>query len=271
MKYLHVVPLTIIIFCVLLGGCSTTKKTPENIVELRGKLTRLQSDPQLSSRAPVAIKEAEKAVNAAETLPKDKILANHLWWVADHKIDLASEQAQARYLEDQRKSLGEARETARLDSRTQEADRALSAADEARRQAEDLQRQLAELNAKKTDRGIVITLGDVLFEIDRSELKSGTLNNLGKLSAFLAQYPDKTISIEGHTDSVGDDSYNLALSERRASSVKSFLSNQGVSSNRMQVIGKGEGLPVATNDSSSGRQLNRRVEIIISNVFVTAH
>lgn len=258
----------------LLSACATSSKVPSDVVDVRNKLMRLQADPQLASRAPVALKDAEDAVQAAEQIPKDKSLAHHLVWVADHKIDIASAQAQARLLEDQRKGLSEARETARLDSRTREADiahgeadRAKSDADLARQQADDLQRQIAELNAKATDRGLVVTLGDLLFETDKSELKAGAASNLSKLSAFLAKYPDRTVAIEGHTDSVGADDYNLSLSQRRANSVQQFLLVQGVAANRLSAMGKGENFPVASNDSASGRQMNRRVEVIIANVL----
>jgi outer membrane protein OmpA-like peptidoglycan-associated protein len=241
---------------------------------VRNKLMRLQADPQLASRAPVALKDAEEAVQAAETLPKDKTLAHHLVWVADHKIDIASAQAQTRLLEDQRKGLSESRETARLDSRTREADiahgeadRAKQDAEWARQQAEDLQRQIAELNAKATDRGLVVTLGDLLFETNKSELKGGAASNLSKLSAFLTKYPDRTVAIEGHTDSIGSDEYNLNLSQRRANSVQQFLLAQGIAANRLSASGKGENFPVASNDSASGRQMNRRVEVIIANVL----
>jgi outer membrane protein OmpA-like peptidoglycan-associated protein len=256
----------------LLTACSSTPKTPSEVTDVRNKLMRLQADPQLASRAPVALKDAEEAVQAAEKVPKDKSLAHHLVWVADHKIDIASAQAQTRFLEDQRKGLTEARETARLDSRTLEADiargdanAARSEADLARQQADDLQRQIAELNAKETDRGLVVTLGDLLFETGKSELKGGAASNLSKLSAFLTKYPDRTIVIEGHTDSVGSDDYNVNLSQRRANSVQQFLLAQGIASNRLSSSGKGENFPVASNDSSSGRQMNRRVEVIIAN------
>jgi outer membrane protein OmpA-like peptidoglycan-associated protein len=264
---------------VLLSACATTSKTPAEVAAVRSKLSTLQSDPQLASRAPVAIKEAELAVQAAEKVPKDKPTLNHLVWVADHKIDIAAAQAQARYLEDQRKDLLESREKARLDSRTLEADlahneadraktdaeRAKADADQARKQAEELQRQIAELNAKTTERGLVVTLGDLLFETGKSDLKEGAIANLGKLSAFLTQYPDRTIAIEGHTDSVGGDDYNLSLSQRRASAVQQFLIGQGIAANRMTTLGKGKNSPVASNDSASGRQMNRRVEVIIAN------
>ncbi len=256
----------------LLTASSSTPKTPSEVTDVRNKLMRLQADPQLASRAPVALKDAEEAVQAAEKVPKDQSLAHHLVWVADHKIDIASAQAQTRLLEDQRKGLTEARETARLDSRTLEADiargdanAARNDADLARQQADDLQRQIAELNAKATDRGLVVTLGDLLFETGKSELKGGAASNLSKLSAFLTKYPDRTVIIEGHTDSVGGDDYNVNLSQRRANSVQQFLLAQGIASNRLSSSGKGENFPVASNDSNSGRQMNRRVEVIIAN------
>lgn len=263
----------------LLTACASTPKAPEGSAAVRSKLTQLQSDPQLSSRAPVAINDAEQAVRAAEKPTENKGLSKHLVWIADHKVDTAAAQAQTRLLEDQRKNLSEQRETARLDARTLEADKAhmdanqaRSEADQARldaeaakRQSDDLQRQIADLNAKATDRGLVVTLGDLLFETGRAELKNNSANNLGKLSAFLNKYPDRTVIIEGHTDSVGAEDYNLGLSQRRADSVKSYLLNQGIAAGRIVATGKGEGFPVAGNESATGRQMNRRVEVIIAN------
>lgn len=252
---------------VLLSACATSPKTPPEVTEVRNKLQRLQSDPQLASRAPVSLKEAEDAVRAAEKIPKEKDQLKHLVWVADHKIDIAAAQAQARYLEDQRKVLSEDRERSRLDARTQEADLAKQEAETAKKQTEELQRQIAELNAKATDRGLVVTLGDVLFETGKAELKGGAAVNLAKLSAFLTQHPDRTITIEGHTDSVGSEDYNQGLSQRRANSVQQFLVSQGVASTRLTAVGKGESFPVASNDDNAGRQMNRRVEVVIANAI----
>lgn len=249
----------------LLSACATSPKTPPEVTEVRSKLQRLQADPQLASRAPVSLKEAEDAVRAAEKVPKDEGQLKHLVWVADRKIDIAAAQAQARYLEDQRKVLAEEREKSRLDARTQEADLAKRDAEAARKQAEELQRQVAELNAKATDRGLVVTLGDVLFETGKADLKGGAAVNLAKLSAFLTQHPDRTVTIEGHTDSVGSEDYNQGLSQRRANSVQQFLVSQGIAANRLTAIGKGESFPVASNDDNAGRQMNRRVEVVIAN------
>lgn len=257
----------------LLTACAGSPGKPEGAAEARNKLTQLQSNPQLATRAPVAIKDAELAVKAAEQPQKDKAFGRHLVYLADRKVDIAAARAQSRLLEDQRAGLSEQREGARLDSRTLEADlaradsqSAQADAEAARRENEALQRQIAELNAKETERGLVITLGDLLFETDKSELKSSASAHLGKLAVFLNEYKDRTIAIEGHTDSVGSDDYNFSLSQRRAESVKMYLTGQGVASSRIQTSGKGEGSPVADNTSATGRQQNRRVEVIIENI-----
>jgi outer membrane protein OmpA-like peptidoglycan-associated protein len=132
-------------------------------------------------------------------------------------------------------------------------------------QAAELQRQIDALQAKPTDRGLIVTLGDVLFDTGKASLKAGATSNLNKLVAFLNEYSDRTVLIEGYTDSVGSEDYNQGLSERRADSVKSYLAGQGIGSIRLSAAGKGESDPVASNDSAAGRQQNRRVEVVISN------
>jgi outer membrane protein OmpA-like peptidoglycan-associated protein len=124
--------------------------------------------------------------------------------------------------------------------------------------------QLKELNAKKTKRGIVITLGDVLFSSNKAELKSGGSHNVQKLADFLNQFPQHKVLVEGYTDSIGSDNHNLALSERRARAVQTALVDMGINSERVTTRGYGEAFPVASNDTATNRQLNRRVEIILS-------
>jgi outer membrane protein OmpA-like peptidoglycan-associated protein len=289
---------------VILLACSSSPVQPEGVSNVRSKLTQLQSDQQLARQAPVAIKEAEVAVRAAEESQGDKENGAHLMYIAERKVDIAQALAESRLLVDQRTVLSQQRETARLDSRTQEVDIAQSKAEAARmetlaaqkevdsargvaeserlntlaaqqkaadaqQKTADLQRQIAELNAKPTERGLVVTLGDVLFDTGRAELKSGAATNLAKLATFLNQYQDRSVLIEGHTDSVGNDDYNLGLSQRRADSVKVWLMKQGVNADRLVTSGKGEVSPVSGNDSASGRQLNRRVEVIIQNSSAT--
>lgn len=300
------------------GACATPATRPDGAAAVRAKLTQLQTDPQLAGRAPVALKDAEVAVRTAETPTDDGELARHRVVMADRKVDIARAQALTHFTEDQRRTLAEQRNVARLDSRTREADNARSDARSARadagiaerqasaarsdasaaqadadsargdavaarsqadsaridtalaqQQSADLQAQIAELNARNTDRGLVVTLGDVLFASGGSTLKGGTPGNLDKLAAFLNKYPDRTVVIEGHTDSVGSDASNRGLSQRRADSVKSYLVRQGVASTRVTATGMGEGSPAATNDSATGRQQNRRVEVIISNTVAS--
>jgi outer membrane protein OmpA-like peptidoglycan-associated protein len=185
--------------------------------------------------------------------------------MADRKVATARALAEARHAEDQRQALVAERDRARLEARTAEAESARMEADAARSQAVALQQQIEALHAQQTDRGLVMTLGDVLFETGRSELKTGSVMELGQLVTFLRQQTDRTVVIEGHTDSVGGEAANLQLSERRADAVRAYLVSQGIDASRVRASGMGEAAPVATNDTSAGRQQNRRVEIVISN------
>lgn len=303
--------IAIAVASILLAACAAAPVRPSGAEEARAKLTQLQSDPNLASKAPAAIAEAERAVQAAEQPQTDQDLGQYRVYIADRKVDIARAQAQTRYFEDQRTALEAQRQSARLDARTREADLATnrmeraqaddatqrliasqaqvqadaaqSQANQARsdadsanmaaaisaqqsaQQSAELQRQIDTLNARVTDRGLVLTLGDVLFTTGRSDLMTGATVHLDKLVAFLNRYPDREVIIEGYTDSVGTQDYNQGLSERRAESVRHYLRGQGIDSGRLTASGKGESNPVAGNDSATGRQQNRRVEVIISN------
>ncbi len=276
----------------MLAGCASAPMKPAGSAEVRAKLVALQGNTLLANGAPVALKDAETAVTVAEMSEKDLALAAHRVYIADRKVDIARALAETKAAEDQRIVLTEKGEKARLEARTHEADLAKSdalvaraeterqknAADNARvdataaqlaanaseLQAAELQRQLEILQAKPTDRGLVLTLGDTLFATGKSELKSGATANLNRITAFLNEYPNRTAAIEGFTDSMGSDEMNQSLSQRRADAVKSYLIGQGVGAARLSSSGRGESSPVADNDSAEGRQQNRRVEVVIS-------
>lgn len=127
-----------------------------------------------------------------------------------------------------------------------------------------LEGQLRDMQAQKTDRGMVVTLGDVLFDTNQAQLKSGGMRSLQKLADFFKEYPQRTVMIEGFTDSTGGAARNQELSSDRASSVRTALIGMGVGTDRMSSRGYGESFPVAANDTLAGRQLNRRVEIVVS-------
>ena len=138
-----------------------------------------------------------------------------------------------------------------------------SAAD-AQAQAALLQQQLMDLRARPTDRGSLVTLGDVLFEFNRADIKATGHGELRKLAEFLKKHPDRQVLIEGHTDDRGSDAYNENLSRRRAEAVANALAAMGVPSPRVTAVGYGESYPVAANTTDTNRALNRRVEVYIS-------
>lgn len=135
-----------------------------------------------------------------------------------------------------------------------------NAADESAR----LRAELEGLQAKQTERGMVLTLGDVLFATDQTTIRPGAMLTVERLAEFLRGRPTLAVMIEGHTDSVGADDYNRDLSQRRSDAVMAALASRGVAAANLRSRGLGEGFPSASNDSPGGRQQNRRVEVVFS-------
>jgi outer membrane protein OmpA-like peptidoglycan-associated protein len=180
------------------------------------------------------------------------------------EADRTRVQLQAREREAQRAE-GQARQAQALaEQRASEVERQAREIEAAREREAELQQELADLEAQQTSRGLVLTLNDVLFETNRAVLSAGADTTIQRLAEFLNDYPERRIMIEGHTDSTGTDEYNRQLSERRANAVRDALLDRGISVNRIVSRGFGELYPVASNDDAAGRQLNRRVEIVIS-------
>jgi outer membrane protein OmpA-like peptidoglycan-associated protein len=123
---------------------------------------------------------------------------------------------------------------------------------------------IEELKAKQTERGIVLTLGDVLFDSGSATLKPGAERSLGNVAEYLKRNDKARLMVEGHTDSVGDDTFNQRLSQARAESVAARLGIMGIDASRIVATGLGESYPVTGNDSAAGRQQNRRVELVFS-------
>jgi len=142
-------------------------------------------------------------------------------------------------------------------------------AERAQKAAEDLRAQLLDqfnriLETRDTVRGLVITMADVLFDTGKYDLRSSTREQLAKLSGIILAHPGLILEIEGHTDSTGSDELNQRLSERRASTVRTYLISQGLNGDCITASGFGKTMPIAENDTSAGRQKNRRVELIVS-------
>ena len=163
-------------------------------------------------------------------------------------------------------------EQARLHAEQQarEAELARAAALAAQAQTASLSRELDELKAQETERGVVMTIGDVLFATGKAEIAPGAQRSIDKLADFLKNYPTRNVLIEGHTDSTGSPESNLKLSEQRADAIKTLLVARGVSADRISTRGYGMQYPLVANDTAEGRQQNRRVEIVVLKEGVTA-
>jgi outer membrane protein OmpA-like peptidoglycan-associated protein len=279
MKY-TTVTVSAIASALLLAGCASAPKNVAELDQAHSAVEALAADPLAQQAASQELSNARKSLEAADIALKDGKREDVL-----HYSYLASQQAQtgqeriseARARQDVAKGEAE-RNRVLLESRTREAEAAKAAAEQqaqaaqaqaqqaeaARQEAEAAQRQLAELQAKQTDRGMVLTLGDVLFDTDKATLKPGADSIVDRVAAFLKDNEGTKVIVEGHTDSRGSDEYNQQLSERRAESVADALAFRGIDRSRVEAVGRGKTLPVASNDTAAGQQQNRRVELIFS-------
>lgn len=155
---------------------------------------------------------------------------------------------------------------AAADAARVEAEAAKREAELAMEELEAMRKKLAELEARPTPKGLMVTLGDVLFELNKADLKPGAARNLQPLVEVLTQDETRKVLIEGHTDSTGTRDFNMQLSDKRAASVRDFLVANGIAAERLTVKGLGPDVPLATNDTPEGRQTNRRVEVYIADV-----
>ncbi|MCO7569825.1 OmpA family protein [Pseudomonas chlororaphis] len=234
---------------VALAACSTPPNA--NLENARTNFSGLQANPQASKVAALETKDAADWMDKADKAylnKEDEKKVDQLAYLTNQRVEVAKETIALRTAEAKLKDAGDQRARAILDARNAQI-----------KQLQD------SLNAKQTDRGTLVTFGDVLFATNKSDLKSNGLVNINKLSQFLQQNPDRKVIVEGYTDSTGSDSYNQSLSERRAGSVQMALIRMGVDPSRIVSQGYGKEYPVADNGSVSGRAMNRRVEVTISN------
>lgn len=215
-----------------------------------------QSAERARSDAEAARWAANRALDEAE---RERLAALR----ANADVQAARDAAeQARFAAQQAQSSAERDRLAAIAAR-EEAELARREAALAQQQLDHMQTMITDLKAEQTERGLVVTVDDVLFEVDRAELKPGARRQLAQLADALKRYPDTEVAIEGHTDSTGASAYNQQLSERRAAAVREYLLAQGVNGTRLDTLGLGEHQPVASNANAAGRQQNRRVEVII--------
>ena len=277
----------------LVAGCGPSQQelmARDRLEKAKTFHEQVKANPDVQAYAPAPLYDAQKAMNAAEQA-EDYQDMEHLSYLAQKKSQMTVAIAEQRKAE---KEIGALRdETAELilQKRDQEAKLARKDADQARltasqraaelerarqatlaeaeraakarAEADQLAKEVSELKAKETDRGIVLTMGDVLFATGKATLFPGAMGTINKLANFLKKTPDRNVLIEGHTDSVGGEEYNLGLSANRADSVKEQLLAEGISPARIFTKGYGKKYPEASNDTAAGRQQNRRVEVVI--------
>ena len=234
---------------VALAACSTPPNA--NLEQARTNYSGLQANPQASKVAALETKDASDWLDKADKAYMDKQdehTVDQLAYLTNQRVEVAKQTIALRTAEANLKNAAAQRAQARLDARDQQI-----------KQLQD------SLNAKQTDRGTLVTFGDVLFATDRADLKSSGLVNINKLAQFLQENPDRKVIVEGYTDSTGTASHNQSLSERRAGSVRTALVKMGVDPARIVAQGYGKEYPVAENSSTSGRAMNRRVVVTISN------
>lgn len=274
---------------VMLAACSTTPTSTPTLDQARADFVAASNNPNVAAHAPLEFKEATEALdkaNAAAAKRESLDSIDQLAYVAKQKIATAQEVARAKTAEADIANASQERTRVQLAARTAEAERAKADAAAAQAQAEEARRQaamaqeqgaaiaqraaqlealLVELQAKKTERGYVVTIGDVLFATDQASLTPAGMSTLRKLADVMAQNPDRSVLVEGFADSTGSASYNQDLSQRRANTVAAALAGMGVPRDRIQMRAYGEAFPVAPNTTAANRQLNRRVEIVLSN------
>jgi OmpA-OmpF porin, OOP family len=257
-----------------LAACSATPERIEPLETARTAVPKVESSPRAGVAA-VNIADARKSLEEANRLAESGAKLSDIEFQAENAVThakIAEEKILTVEAQEQIAQGTEQRQVVLLQARERDVQKsALQASDsrqdamDSRERADSLEEELAGLRLQKTERGLVLTLGDVLFDSGEATLQSGAYGTMDRLAAALRDKSDRSVAIEGHTDNVGSDGMNQALSERRAQSVQMALMQRGVGSNQVSALGKGESFPVASNEDASGRQQNRRVELIFAN------
>jgi outer membrane protein OmpA-like peptidoglycan-associated protein len=269
-----------------LAACAGVPQPNAALENARSLIRTAEADPNVNKYAALDLAAARGDLSVAEeaALHHNEAQVEQSAYLAAQKARIAEVHATAK-ANDAKVAAGQAeRDQIMLAARSREAENAKLAAansqavasaalaqrdqatQEAARAAQEAARAQAELDALKatpTPRGSLLTLGDVLFDTGKAELKSGAGRKIDQLAQFLVEHPERRVQVDGFTDSVGPDEYNEDLSQRRADAVKSALLSRGVAPSRIGTEGYGKAYPVASNDDSGGRQLNRRVEVVI--------
>ena len=257
----------------ILSACSTPPPRNEALETARTMVPQVEQSPRAGVAA-ADISNARKSLEAANHLAEAKGKRADIEYEANNAVtsaQIANEKILTAQAKEEIANGTAQRQAVLMQARERESQRSADQAGEANRQADasaqrvdSLEAELADLKVQKTERGLVLTLGDVLFDTGQATLKSSSYGTLDRLATALREKSARKVLIEGHTDNVGSDESNQGLSERRAQSVQSALMQRDVARSQVTALGKGENFPIASNDSADGRQSNRRVELIFT-------
>jgi outer membrane protein OmpA-like peptidoglycan-associated protein len=252
-----------------MAGCETAPENSGLLDEARSTVTAAASDPNVTKYASAELDRARKLLVNAEDAAKEKgakdKTAAHYAYLATQMARISQQRAQERVATARVKAGETERQKILLTARENEVGEARAQTQQAQAETQRLAAQLENLQASQTSRGIVLTLDDVLFDSGKAQLKRGAERAIDQITSFLKENPGRRVQVEGFTDSHGADDFNLELSQSRADAVAMAIIQRGVDAERVRALGYGEGYPVASNSSAGSRQLNRRVEIIVSN------
>ena len=250
----------------ILSACSAAPPRNESLETARAMVPQVEQSPRAGVAA-MDISNARKSLEAANRLAEAKGKQADIEYEANNAVtsaQIANEKILTAQANEQIANGTAQRQAVLLQARERESQRSADQASASAQRVDSLEAQLADLKVQKTERGLVLTLGDVLFDTGQATLKSGAYGTLDRLATALRDKSGRKVLIEGHTDNVGSDESNQGLSERRAQSVQSALMQRDVARSQMTALGKGENFPIASNDSADGRQSNRRVELIFT-------
>lgn len=267
-----------------LSGCATQPQRNDQLEQARVAVQGLEQDPDAQVAAASQLRDARNDLQHANQAfekhePSEQV--TYLAYLADHEAEAGKQHTSAYRANQELAKGGAERRRILLEARNQEVQQARQATaaqalqtQAARQQAQQAQSQLqkerqdlASLRARQTARGLELTLAsDLLFDTGSATLKPGATLQLSRLADFMRENPKARIIVEGYTDSTGTAAFNAQLSQARAQAVASALQMQGTSIDRIRPVGRGEDYPVASNATPAGRQQNRRVDIILSDM-----
>ena len=286
MKF-QLLPLVALIAAI--AGCASTPDKNPMLEEARAQVEHVRIDTSAPTTAPTELAAAQDSLARAEKsfLADDSVArVDQLSYLAKQRAVIAEEKSKQMDADKTVTSATADRDSARLAARDRDLANANQQTDLAKQQAANAQQQAAtsqqqatdargetaalesqlrELHGRQTNRGMVVTLSNVMFDTGKFDLREGGERVVEHLATILQQNPGHKLKVEGFTDSRGRDQRNLELSQQRGEAVKAALVAHGVSADQITTEGFGKGYPLSSNATASGRQLNRRVEVIISN------